>query len=94
MGRRHSQKEAGAYYTPDSVVSTLLRWAINHEEDRLLDPSCGDGRFIAGHRNVVGIEQDTDATRTAMSRAPCALIHECDFFFENSKPNFRFGCAP
>lgn len=75
-----SQKEAGAYYTPDAVVGTLLRWAVRHEDDRLLDPACGDGRFIAGHRNAVGIEQDTQATQSAMERAPWALVHEGDFF--------------
>jgi adenine-specific DNA-methyltransferase len=58
-----SQKEAGAYYTPDPVVSSLVAWAVRGPEDRLIDPSCGDGRFIASHRNAVGIEQDTDATR-------------------------------
>jgi len=61
MGQRLSQKEAGAYYTPDVVVATLLRWAVRSPRDRLIDPSCGDGRFIAGHRNSVGIEQDVRA---------------------------------
>jgi adenine-specific DNA-methyltransferase len=75
-----SQKDAGAYYTPDPVVASLLKWVVRAEEDRLLDPSCGDGRFIAGHRNSVGIEQDAQATQTAMSRAPWALVHEGEFF--------------
>lgn len=56
-----SQKEAGAYYTPDPVVSSLISWAVRSEDDRLLDPSCGDGGFIAAHRNSVGIEQDLQA---------------------------------
>jgi adenine-specific DNA-methyltransferase len=91
--RRLSQKEAGAYYTPDPVVSSLLHWAVRHEEDRLLDPSCGDGRFIAGHRNAVGIEQDAHATQTAMSRAPWALVHEGDFFSWAAETAERFDCA-
>ncbi|WP_456647467.1 N-6 DNA methylase [Bradyrhizobium sp. LM2.3] len=78
--RRLTQKEAGAYYTPDPVVSSLLQWAVRREDDRLLDPACGDGRFIAGHRNAVGIEQDLQATQVAMARAPWALVHEGDFF--------------
>jgi type I restriction-modification system DNA methylase subunit len=40
--RRLSRKEAGAYYTPDAVVATLVRWAVREPTDRLLDPSCGD----------------------------------------------------
>lgn len=93
MTPRLSQKEAGAYYTPDPVVASLLSWGIRSEEDRLLDPSCGDGRFVAGHRNAVGIEQDSAAAKTAMSRAPWALIHEGDFFSWASETTERFECA-
>jgi hypothetical protein len=93
VSQRLSQKEAGAYYTPDPVVSSLLKWAIRDDKDRLLDPSCGDGRFIAGHRNAVGIEQDTHATQTAMARAPWALIHEGDFFAWAAETVERFECA-
>jgi adenine-specific DNA-methyltransferase len=88
-----SRKEAGAYYTPDPVVSSLLQWAVRHETDRLLDPACGDGRFIAGHRNAVGIEQDSQATQTALSRAPWALVHEGDFFSWAAETVERFECV-
>jgi adenine-specific DNA-methyltransferase len=88
-----SQKEAGAYYTPDAVASTLLRWALRGETDRLIDPSCGDGRFIAGHRNSVGIEQDERAAKRAIERAPWALVHEGDFFAWASNTQERFDCA-
>ena len=88
-----SQKELGAYYTPDPVVRSLLSWAIRHDGDRLLDPSCGDGRFIRGHRNSVGIEQDPQAAVAATSAAPWALIHEGDFFAWASATEERFDCA-
>ena len=88
-----SQKEAGAYYTPDGIVRTLLQWAVRDEEDRLIDPACGDGRFIAGHRNSVGIEQDVSAARSAIARAPWALIHEGDFFAWAAETTERFECA-
>jgi adenine-specific DNA-methyltransferase len=91
--RRLSQKESGSYYTPDPVVAGLLRWSIRHEQDRLLDPSCGDGVFIAGHRNAVGIEQDSQATQIAMRRAPWALVHEGDFFSWAAETAERFDCA-
>jgi adenine-specific DNA-methyltransferase len=87
-----SRKEAGAYYTPDSVVSTLLRWAIRDDTDRLLDP-CGDGRFIAKHRNSVRIEQDLNTIGTAIARAPWALIHKGDFFAWAAETAERFECA-
>jgi adenine-specific DNA-methyltransferase len=93
MSRRLSQKEAGAYYTPEAIVATLLRWAIHDERDRFLDPACGDGRFIAGHTNSVGIEQDAVATHTAIERAPWALVHEGDFFTWAAATPERFNAA-
>lgn len=91
--KRLSQKEAGAYYTPDGVVASLLKWAVRHADERLLDPSCGDGRFIAGHFNSVGIEQDFVAAREAIARAPWALVHEGDFFVWAKSTHERFECA-
>ena len=88
-----SQKHAGAYYTPDPVVASLVAWAVRREKDRLLDPACGDGRFIASHRNAVGIEQDTDAARIAVARAPWSLVHEGDFFAWAGETTERFECA-
>ena len=86
-------KEKGAYYTPDPVVRSLLSWAVRTPDDRLLDPSCGDGRFIAGHPKSVGIELDPSASATAMQRAPGALIHEGDFFAWAGSTEERFECA-
>ena len=56
--KRRSQKEVGAYYTPTPVVVSLIQWVVQHARDRMLDPSCGDGGFIARHRYSVGIEQN------------------------------------
>src|ERR1700730_9957180 len=91
--RQRSQKEAGAYYTPNGVVTTLLQWAIRDEDDRLIDPACGDGRFIAGHRNALGIEQDVRAARLASTRAPWAQVHAGDFFAWAANATERFECA-
>ena len=88
-----SQKHAGAYFTPDSVVTALVRWAVSVPTDRMLDPSCGDGRFLSAHRNSVGIEQDAFSASTAMERAPWALVHEGDFFGWASETSERFECA-
>lgn len=86
-------KEKGAFYTPDPVVRALLNWAVRAPNDRLIDPSCGDGRFIAGHAKSVGIEQDPAASATAMERAPGALVHEGDFFSWAGSTEERFECA-
>ena len=92
MGRV-SQKHRGAYFTPDDVAAALVRWALRSERDRLLDPSCGDGQFIAGHRNSVGIEQDGQSASEAIARAPWALVHEGDFFAWACETPERFECA-
>lgn len=93
MHRQLTRKEKGAFYTPDGVVWTLLQWAVRDPDDRLIDPACGDGRFIAGHRNSVGIEQDVTAAGAAITRAPWALIHEGDFFAWAAETTERFDCA-
>lgn len=59
----------------------------------MLDPSCGDGRFLAAHRPCVGVEQDPASHRIACERAPWALIHEGDFFAWADATAERFECA-
>ena len=90
---RLSQKQAGAYYTPDAVVANLVRWAVRKDNDRMLDPSCGDGRFIATHRNSFGVEQDAGAAAAAMGRTPRACVHQGDFFAWAARTRERFECA-
>lgn len=90
---RTRQKLSGAYFTPDDVAASLVSWAVHSDSDRLLDPSCGDGQFIARHRNAVGIEQDIRSAHEAMERAPWALVHEGDFFSWASETTERFDCA-
>jgi len=89
----NTTKMRGGYYTPEPVVEALVKWVIRKTSDRLLDPSCGDGRFISAHRNTVGIEQDIAASREAMARAPWALVHEGDFFTWAANTTERFDCA-
>ena len=95
MPRPASQaaKENGAYYTPDAVATTLVRWAVRRDSDTLLDPSCGDGRFIANHARSVGVERDPDAAAFAQQRAPCATLHTGDFFAWARQTSQRFDCA-
>jgi hypothetical protein len=87
------QKRSGAYFTPEALVEALACWAVRGEKDRLLDPSCGDGRFIAAHQNSVGIEQNPESARQAVARAPWALVHEGDFFQWAEATKERFECC-
>jgi len=40
------QKLRGAYYSPPEIVKFLTSWAIKSKEDKLLEPSFGDGVFL------------------------------------------------
>ena len=88
-----SQKASGAYYTPEGVAANLVRWAVRKDTDRLLDPSCGDGRFVAAHGNSFGVEQDAAAAATARQRAPWTEIHQGDFFAWARHTDERFDSA-
>ena len=74
-------------------MAALVCWAVRHDSDRLLDPSCGDGRFIAAHANSVGIEQDPVSAQVAIARAPGSLVHEGDFFQWAEATSERFECC-
>lgn len=86
-------KQLGAYYTPDAAVAALIRWAVHHPRERMLDPSAGDGRFLALHKRSVGVETDPGSAVTARTRAPWALVHEGDFFQWAEGTKERFECA-
>lgn len=89
----YSQKRSGAYFTPDDVSAALVAWTCRAPTDRMIDPSCGDGQFLALHRNSVGIEQNPVSAHRAIARAPGALVHEGDFFTWATETGERFECA-
>ena len=75
------RKQLGSYYTPGGVAGSLVRWAIRSDEDRLLDPACGDGQFLVPHPNSVGVEHDPDAASVVHQRVPGSLIHRGRFLY-------------
>ena len=89
----YSQKRSGAYFTPGDVSAVLVAWACRKPTDRMIDPSCGNGEFLALHRNSVGIEQNPISAHHAIERAPGALVHEGDFFTWATETGERFECA-
>ena len=86
------RKETGSYYTPDQVARSLVHWVVRRPTDRLLDPSCGDGRFLQFHRKSVGVEQDAHAAAKAIERSPSSLVHEGEFFTWAGETRERFDC--
>jgi adenine-specific DNA-methyltransferase len=83
-------KEYGQFFTPENVVRTLVRWAVRSPKDRILDPSCGDGEFLASHPYSVGIELDANHAAVARLRAKASLVHQSDFFLWAEETHEKF----
>ena len=95
-GRPSAPKRRGAYYTPEAVAALLARWAVRSADDRVLDPACGDGRFLTYASHSVGVEQDGNAAEQARSRAPTARVCHHEFFDWAQRERMagnRFDCA-
>ena len=86
-------KLRGGYYTPDTLAAFLTDWAIRTPEDRVLEPSCGDGSFLRAitarlralgcgtaeiYQHVLGIELDQAEAAKAEVWGPRVL---CGDFF-------------
>lgn len=88
------EKRLGAYYTPQEVVELLVAWAVASERHaRVLDPACGDGRFLEGLPDAVGVDLDPIAVSAAAARAPGATVINEDFFRWASATPDRFDAA-
>lgn len=83
-------KLRGGYYTRPEIASFLLRWAMGAGPRRLLEPSCGDGVFLARLAAlepsrppaVTAFEIDpaeAGKARSAAEGLPAAAVHARDF---------------
>jgi adenine-specific DNA-methyltransferase len=90
---RVKQKARGAFYTPPELTRFLAHWAIRAWDERVLEPSCGDGAFLGsiGERfaelgagdlrdRLVGVEREADEADKARALADGARILTADFF--------------
>jgi SAM-dependent methyltransferase len=85
------RKQLGAWYTPPELVAHVAGETIGRRRGggrgpvRVLDPACGDGRFLAearrrlGDRAVLtGIDIDPEAVAAARAALPGAEIVQAD----------------
>lgn len=87
-------KDLGAYYTPEEIVSFLVDWAVTGRRSlKVLDPACGDGRFIRGIPGATGIELDPVAAIAASARCPRGSITQADFFAWAPSATNRFDAV-
>ncbi len=86
-------KARGAFYTPEALTRFLARWAIRDADDRVLEPSCGDGAFVTAIAQrfaalgvddlagrLCGIEREPDEAQKALALAPSAKVLTSNFF--------------
>lgn len=77
-------KLRGGYYTPSPIADFISSWAIQSENDVVLEPSCGDGNFIEAairrfndlgrfgedlNSSIQGVELIPDEAKKAKERA-------------------------
>ena len=78
--RARQRKLLGQYATPPELVAGLMGWLVRQPTDTFLDPSCGDGRFLAAHSRSTGIELCSERSAEARRAAPHAAVYETEFF--------------
>jgi tRNA1(Val) A37 N6-methylase TrmN6 len=88
-----SRKERGGIYTPPAIARFLSDWAIRSRAGRVLEPSCGDGVFVAAAlerltdlqtkkpaEQIVAVERDTAEFEKARSAFADVDIRNASFF--------------
>lgn len=70
-------KLRGGYYTPQPIADFITHWALENSCDSILEPSCGDGSFLASIQKavsndravseleVLGVELEPDESKKA-----------------------------
>lgn len=84
------EKLLGQFFTPEPVAAFLTEWAVRDGRTAVLDPSCGDGRFLGRLEGGVGVEMCARSAAVARERAPRAEVVVADFFewAEGRGPSF------
>lgn len=73
-------RDRGVYYTPPTLARVLAEWALEHQPERVLEPSFGDGVFLRASldamekagvtdpkRRLFGVEIDAEATKQVLN---------------------------
>ncbi len=86
-------KARGAFYTPPAITRFLARWAVRTADDRVLEPSAGDGAFLSAlsdrfndlgmddlNGRIIAVEREAAEAAKAKLIAPDADVRCVDFF--------------
>jgi hypothetical protein len=59
------KKEFGQVYTPTDIAKTMVKLAIRHPDDKILDPSCGCGTFLREAYSHLCIMNKSDSKQSS-----------------------------
>lgn len=53
------RRQSGSYYTPDLAASLMARWVMDRKPATVLEPSFGDGVFLAAVEQAAATTNQT-----------------------------------
>lgn len=85
-------KLRGGYYTPADIAQFIIKGIVKSPDDSILEPSCGDGSFLAAIKTVCPMHRGTvtavelDPAEAAKAESLGFAIDNMDFFtfYENN----------
>lgn len=69
MREVETRRTLGQFFTPESVVRTMVEWVAKEEPGQVVDPGCGTGRFALAAARAL-----PDARVMAIDRDPVATL--------------------
>lgn len=85
-------KVRGGYYTPEPLAKFLCHWAIRSPSDKLIEPSCGDGNFVASAASLLGedglitavevVPQEIEKAKASTNGTHVLVDWRCASFFD------------
>jgi len=94
-----NHKLRGAYYTPKTIASFILKWGINgNTKNTILEPSCGDGVFLRQiklddlpYKSITAIEIDAaEAKQASVIKLSNTKILNEDFYCYCNNTNDKY----
>lgn len=68
-----SAKALGAFYTPQSLADILVQWVVQSGEERLLEPSAGEGALVKAALNCASSKRESDVRIRILA---CDIDHQ------------------
>jgi len=102
---RYQRKSLGAFYSPQQLVEPMVAWALTRADQKVLDPSCGDGVFLetaarrlqhlgASPERIASLLRAVDLNPDAVRVTRYRLGFELGLPFDNVQVDSFFALPP